>query len=218
MKTLTVEKLHEQYNQLQIKFGPQNLDPIYGAGCTDKPNLCFVFMNPTARNIAASKSWQGIKAPWIGTKSVWKLFNALDLMDEKIFQEIRSYKPDDWNEEFARIVYENIKQNQIFITNLAKCTQPDARPLPNNVFKKYRPVFEKEIREIDPDIIITFGNQVSSVFLDQTISVSKVRKKPFEVSIAGKDYPTYSVYYPVGQGMRNIDKSIEDIRYIMSSV
>ena len=39
-------------------------------------------------------------------------------------------------------------------------------------------------------------------------------KKLFKNKINGKEYNFYSVYYPVGNGRFNIDKSIEDIRYI----
>ena len=49
-------------------------------------------MNPTGRNIASSKDWKGIKSPWIGTKNIWDLFYALDLLDEKIYTKIKSIK------------------------------------------------------------------------------------------------------------------------------
>jgi uracil-DNA glycosylase len=50
-------------------------------------------------------------------------------------------------------------------------------------------LFEEEIQILDPQIIVTFGNQVSSVFLDRQISVSKVRRKKFEVKISESIYP-----------------------------
>ena len=59
-----------------------------------------------------------------------------------------------------------------------------------------------------------FGNQVSSIILEQKISVSNARKQLFEKVINNKTYKCYAVYYPVGNGIFNIDKSIEDILYI----
>jgi uracil-DNA glycosylase len=54
----------------------------------------------------------------------------------------------------------------------------DARPLPNSVFKEYMEAFRQEISTINPKVIISFGNQVSSVLLDKPITVSSWRKKP----------------------------------------
>ena len=73
----------------------------------------------------------------------------------------------------------------------------------------------KEIEIINPKTIITFGNQVSSIILDRNISVSQCRKQNFSKNIAGKNYKVYPVYYPIGNGMMNIDKAIEDLDYII---
>jgi len=100
---------------------------------------------------------------------------------------------------------------------LGKCTQVDARVLPDEVFLKYEKLLEDEISIIDPKVIILFGNQVSSIVLDKKISVSLVRKKQFTKVIKGKEYKFYSVYYPIGNGRFNIDKSIEDIKWIMEN-
>lgn len=70
----------------------------------------------------------------------------------------------------------------------------------------------KEINIIKPKIIITFGNQVSSIILNKKISVSENRKKCYRIQINKNEYKVYPVYYPVGNGIFNIDKSIEDIK------
>ena len=118
----------------------------------------------------------------------------------------------------AETVYENVKKHKYFITNLGKCTQIDARPLPDKIFQNYLHLLEQEISIVNPKVIILLGNQVSSIFLHQNISVSQVRKKEFEKEIHGKKYPCYAVFYPVGNGRFNIDKSIEDIRYIKKQI
>lgn len=56
----------------------------YYGGCSENPDICFVFMNPTGKNIASSKDWKGLKSPWIGTKNIWDLFYELDLLDKNI--------------------------------------------------------------------------------------------------------------------------------------
>ena len=139
------------------------------------------------------------------------------MVDKSIYDDIRSKKGREWTEDFSREVYQNITDKKIFITNLGKCTQVDARPLKDEVFLKYLNLLEKEIEIINPKVIILFGNQVSSIFLNEKISVSQVRKKEFKKLINNKEYKCYSVYYPVGNGFFNIDKAIEDIKYIMNT-
>lgn len=215
---MKLEDLKPQYDKLQKKYGAKELDSIYNGGCTKNPDICFVFMNPTGRNIASSKEWKGRKSPWIGTKNIWDLFYKLDLMDEKIYKKIKEMKPSNWTEEFAEEVYEDVKRHRYFITNLGKCTQVDARVLPNAVYEQYLELLKKEIEIINPKVIILFGNQVSSIVLNQKISVSQCRKKLFMNKINGKDYKFYSVYYPIGNGRINIEKSIEDIKYIKENI
>lgn len=215
---MKLEDLKEKYDKLQEKYGAKELDSIYNGGCTENPDICFVFMNPTGRNIASSKEWKGIKSPWIGTKNIWDLFYRLELMDEEIYRIIKNIKGNEWTEEFAKMVYEDVKKHKYFITNLGKCTQADAREISNSVYKEYLDLLKKEINIINPKVIVLFGNQVSSIVLNQKISVSKCRKQLFKNKINGKEYSFYSVYYPVGNGRFNIDKSIEDIRYIKQNL
>ena len=127
-------------------------------------------------------------------------------------------KSNEWNEDFSEKVYDEVKKNNIFITNLGKCTQIDARPIQNSVYEKYLNLLEQEIEIINPKIIILFGNQVSSVFLKEKVSVSQCRKKKFIKIINGKEYKCYSMFYPVCNGRFNIDKSIEDILWVKNNI
>lgn len=216
-KTLTLEQLNKKYDALQEKYGSQELNSIYNGGCKNNPDICFVFMNPTGRNIASAKDWTGIRSPWVGTKNVWDLFIELDMIDKNIYKKIKSIKGSEWTPAFAKEVYADIEKRKIYITNLAKCTQTDARVLNDKVFKEYLPLFEEEIKLVNPKIIILFGNQVSSIFLNTKISVSQSRKKEYQKQIGSTIYKCYSVFYPVGNGRFNIDKSIEDIKYIVEN-
>ena len=209
-----LEELVKKYDKMQNKYGDPKLDSINFGGCTDNPDVCFVFMNPTARNVTSSKEWKGIKSPWVGTKNVWTLFNKLGLIDDEIYTRIRSIKGSEWTYEFAEEVYGQVAKNKFYITNLAKCTQVDARPLPDSVYKDYLNLFIKEMEIVKPKVIVLFGNQVSSVVLGEKISVSQVRKKEF---LLKNKFKCYSVFYPVGNGSFNVDKSIEDILYIINS-
>ncbi len=212
---MKINELNKEYDKLQEKYGAKELNSIYNGGCENNPNICFVFMNPTGKNIASYREWKGRKSPWIGTKNIWKLFYKLELLDKDIFEEIQKRKPIEWNEEFADLVYKDVEKHKFFITNLGKCTQIDARPLPDSVYQEYLDLLCKEIELIKPKIIITLGNQVSSIVLNQKISVSQCRKSFFKKEIAGNEYKIYPVYYPIGNGMMNIDKAIQDIKFII---
>lgn len=212
---MELKDLNKYYDKLQKKYGAKELDSIYNGGCTNNPDICFVFMNPTGRNIASKKTWKGLKSPWIGTKNIWDLFDELNLIDKDIYLKIKSIKGNEWTEEFANEVYDNVIKHKYFITNLGKCTQIDARELPDAVYKEYLELLNLEFNIVSPKVIILFGNQVSSIVLGEKISVSQVRKKCFIKEINDVKYKFYSVYYPIGNGRFNIDKSIEDIKWIM---
>ncbi len=212
---LKIADLKKDYDKLQIRYRAKELDSIYNGGCEENPDICFVFMNPTGKNIASEKSWEGRKSPWLGTKNIWKLFYKVDLLSESLYKEIQEKKPKDWDYKFCDHVYEEIANNKIFITNLGKCTQLDARPLPDEVLKKYLDLLFQEIDIIKPKVIITFGNQVSSIILNKKISVSLNRKTSYELNVNKNNYKVYPVYYPVGNGIFNIDKAIEDIKWII---
>ena len=214
---MKLEELNKIYDKMQLKYGEKELNSIYNGGCTSNPDICFVFMNPTRRNIASLKTWDGPRSPWIGTKNIWSLFYELKVIDGKIYEQIRTKKGNEWTPDFAKLVYDNVTKNKVFITNLGKCTQDDARPLKDEVFFEYLELLEKEIEIINPKVIILFGNQVSSIFLGEKISVSQVRKKVFTRIINNKVYKYYPVYYPVGNGRFNIDKAIEDIKWIIAN-
>lgn len=209
--------LNKEYDKLQKIYGDPNLHSIYNGGCEENPDICFVFMNPTGRNIASQPGWKGPFHPWLGTKQIWDLFFATNLIDEDVYNKIKSLKGNEWTQEFCNEVYDNVKKNKIFITNLGKCTQIDARPLKDNYFIDYLPLLEKEIKIIKPKVIVLFGNQVSSIFLNQKISVSQTRKQYFEKVLSKQKYKCFPIFYPVGNGRFNIDKSIEDINYIIDT-
>lgn len=87
---MNLEDLKVKYDELQLKYGDPSLNSIYNGGCTNNPDICFVFMNPTGRNIATTKEWKGINAPWLGTKNIWDLFWALNLLDEEVYLRIKN--------------------------------------------------------------------------------------------------------------------------------
>ncbi len=75
---MKLEDLKKDYDRLQLKYGAKELDSIYNGGECINPDIAFVFMNPTGRNIVSSKNWKGLKSPWIGQKIYGHYFIILD--------------------------------------------------------------------------------------------------------------------------------------------
>lgn len=213
---LQLDHLYKHREKLQQQHGEKSLFAVHGAGCIDKPNICFVFMNPTGKNISAVKWWEWIRAPRLGTKNVRKIFFASGILSKKTFEQIQKMKSDKWTEKFAEQLYQEIAQKKVYITNLAKCTQADARPLKDKVFKDYLVYTQKELALLQPKHIITLGNQVSSILLGKPIKVSEYTKKEYEsLTIEKQTYRVYPTFYPVGQGMRNMPAAIKRIQEIL---
>ena len=80
---MQLDDLKVEYDKLQLKYGAKELTSIYNGGCTNNPDICFIFMNPTGRNVASDPNWKGRRSPWIGTKNIWKLFYRISLLDKK---------------------------------------------------------------------------------------------------------------------------------------
>jgi len=214
---LQVTSLSPKFDQLQARFGSPKLWSIYGAGRIVNPEVCLIFMNPTARNVAASASWEGIRAPWLGTKNVWKLLYRLGLFrNHSMLSRIQNMKPEDWTPAFSQDLYNEVEKESVYITNIAKCTQDDARHLSDSIFKKYLPLMFTELEILKPKIVLTLGNQVSSILLGRTVSVSKYLNVESEdlTTPNGINIKIYPAYYPVGQGTPNMSKTITRIQRI----
>ena len=212
-----MKKLIEKYDELQEKYGSKDLNSVYGYGCFENAKVALVFMNPTKRNIATSKDWKGLRAQWLGTKQIWDFLCKCGFISEDLNNQIKQKKPADWTEEFCEKVYDEVACNGVWITNLGKCTQDDARPLPDEVFLEYKDLLKEELKKVSPQKILFFGNQVSSIMLDRTIAVSQSRKEKFDLLIDRKHYDSYAVFYPVGNRRFNQSKAVEDIKHILGN-
>lgn len=212
-----LEAISPELIRLQQQHGAQTLRPILGGGCVDRPLAMFVFMNPTGRNVSSDPSWEGIRAPWLGVRSVWEMFHALKLIDDGLAHAIK-HQAGVWTPAFASALYTNLAAHQVYVTNLAKCTQIDARPLPNTVFRSYLPSFHREIAIVNPERIVTFGNQVSSILIGTAISVGQYCETESPrietIEVDSRSFPVHPVHYPVGQGRRNLPLAIRRLKEI----
>ncbi len=218
MKDIQLTHLFPAFDTLQHIHGDTTLLSVYGAGYIKNPKAFLLFMNPTGRNISCTKGWKWLRAPRLGTKNIWKLLTAIWIISQKTYEQIQKLKPTERTKQFSLDVYTEIADNGFYISNLAKCTQVDARPLKDSVFKEYLDLIYEEIDHIKPQRIITFGNQVSSIVLQKKITVSVYVQNEHEtLKIKKNTYNVYPTFYPVGQGMRNLPKAIARIQDILYS-
>ncbi len=216
---IQLKQFFPELNKLHQKYGDPDFSPIYGAGQTKNAKIFLLLMNPTAKNISALPSWNGIRAPWIGTKNIWKLLHATKLLSNKFFIKTQTIKLSDWTPSFVKNLYLDIAEHGAYLTNLAKCTQIDARPLKDSIFKDYLPQTFKEILAVKPKALIPFGNQVSSLILKRPVKVSGYTETAHEVlKINDQNFNIYPTFYPVGQGMRNMGKAINRISKILDEI
>lgn len=215
---MQIKTIHKEFDRLQLRFGDKNLRAIYGCGCVSSPYACLVFMNPTARNISAHSHWKSLRAPWLGTKQVWRLFSLAGVISAKTNKFIQKLKSAEWTPAFAKALYSEVAENGFYITNLAKCTQADAHALPDSHFMAYREFLMKELELIKPKAVISFGNQVSSILCHQPVHVSQTQGKSFVIRSKKMTYKIWPTYYPVGQGFRNTSKALKNIRHVLSTV
>lgn len=211
-----MQRLIKRYDKLQDIYGSKELNSVYGGGCNKNAKVALVFMNPTKRNIATDKSWTGLKAQFLGTKQVWDFITKCGLFNEELNKVIQSKKSSEWTPEVCEKVYNEVEKQGLWITNLAKCTQDDARPLSDEVFIQYKDLLKEELKLVNPQKIFFFGNQVASIMLDEKITVSTTRKKKFELNIDDNVYDSYAIYYPIGNGRFNQHKAVEDIKEILT--
>ena len=217
-QAIQVKNLHPRFNTLHRRFGSKSLRPVYGAGLIKKPRVMFVFINPTGKNISANQLWQGLRAPWLGTKQVWKLFYGVGLLSTKSFRATQTLEPNEWTLDFCRALYAGIAKHNAYITNCAKCTQNTAKPISTKALRAYLPLLFKEISIVQPQNIIVFGNQISSLISGFPVSVKDyLGAKHEKLSISGKPYKVFPVYYPVGQGLRNLPKAVKRIKRILGN-
>ncbi|MDI6820873.1 MAG: hypothetical protein QMD65_01710 [Patescibacteria group bacterium] len=119
-------KLKKDFDKLQLIYGEPTLNSIYGAGCIKNPDAMFIFMNPTSKNVSSLPDWQGLRAPWLGTKNIWQFFYKLNLLPKSYFEKTQQLKTADWTVRFATEIYRELAKKKMYVTNLAKCTQLDA--------------------------------------------------------------------------------------------
>lgn len=221
MPSLQVPEISQRVVEIsQQYYGDHTLDAISGAGQIKQPKIALVFINPTHRNISTSPTWDGLKAPWIGCANIWQLFADARLISQEVNQAIQAAKTN-WSEQFALDAYSHVASQELYITNIVKWAGLDAKLPEREKIKLYAPLLTEELRIVQPEWIIAFGQltfdgllrelgvkaqanfgALNELMLDTDI-VQSIRTEIGEI---------IPCYFPVGQGIKNRAKAVEILK------
>ncbi len=73
----------------------------------------------------------------------------------------------------------DMEREELYITNLVKIRPPDNRDPKKNEISAWNPLLEKEIENVDPELIITLGNFASRELLDTKKGITSLHGRIF---------------------------------------
>src|SRR3972149_269595 len=151
-----LEQLWEKVHELNSQHFPNHkLAPILGGGQAINPKIMFVFINPTARNTSSDQNWKGPRYPFIGTKSVWRVFHRAGFLTDSLISQIEENS--DWSVEFASELEGFLRDRGLYLTNLVKWTGPDGSLPDRKKVDLFLPLMVREIEIVAPKYLVTFG-------------------------------------------------------------
>lgn len=201
-----MKELWKEVGKINKEYFPDNkLMPILGNGETRKPKIMFVFINPTHLNISSKPSWKGPRYPFIGTKSVWRVFHKAGVLSDALMRRIEN---NEWSTEFAEELLFFLKSKSFYLTNLVKWTGSNAALPDSRKINLFLPILEKEIEIVKPEFIVTFGLIPFKALAKQEIrlkdyyeeAMKKKKLRVFETRIKSHESKIIPCYFPVGRG------------------
>jgi len=183
------------------------LQHIHGGGQENNPKVMFVFINPTHRNISSRPEYSGPRIPFLGTREIWKVFVDAGLLDPTVIERIRN----GWDRNIIDTVICTIRNAGFYLTNIVKCTQPDARLPTKKTIKKKQDIFLKELEAVNPKLVVAFGTLPFEALSGTKLKLNDHYEKQMKsdklityptIPVSGKSYNMYPCYFPVGRGDR----------------
>ena len=214
--------LFEQTNEVVAPFGSQwTLLPWIGSGgCSARPDVALVFINPTSRNQSAREGWVGERAPFIGLSRIWKVLASAGLIPQRLVDSL----PRDglWSRASASDFYRVLADERIYVTNLVKSCGTDATLPSLRMARAFRDMMLSELSIVQPKLVIGLGGMVSSVLTATPVSLEQEytafcrNRQTHTRSIAELSQPLMPCYFPVGRG--NPRRAKEMLAAVSSSV
>ena len=198
-----------------------SLRHIMGGGLESEPDMMFIFINPTHRNITSRADYDGPRFPFLGTSEIWRVFADAGLLERDLI----SWIDNGWNQDLIAKVICTVRDAGFYFTNLVKCTQPDSRMPSRKMIRKKLDLLVREISIVHPKLIVAFGalpfktlsnaelklathyeNQISSVDLLTYPSIP----------VLGETFRVFPCYFPVGRGDRK--RAVELLKVLKNAL
>ncbi len=215
-------KIPEKLNKLYKKFDgckrckqqKNKLRHILGGGKFARPKLLFLFINPTHLNLSSHQDYKGKRRfPFIGVRYFWKLMSQAGFISNKLIERI--YKTG-WLTEYENGIERELIDNDIYITNLVKCTQSNPDNPNKDIISQDLGYLIQEIDLVNPKFVITFGKLPTEVLTNKTIKLADyyddVKRSRYKPIKSPNNFSVLPCYFPIGRG--NPLKAIEILRYI----
>lgn len=179
---------------------------VLGGGETNRPEFCFVLINPTHRNISSRPGYSGPRFPFIGVRQFWRVLHRAGFISDETVAAVneRSWLPDTTQKALS-----DLRRHSVYLTNLVKCTMDNPDVPSKAVFDEDWPLFLREMEIIRPKRIIAFGSLTFEVLTGSKVAlrtyyedVIQRRQMPAYRMRAIEDYPQAVLpnYFPVGRG------------------
>jgi len=198
-------KLIELWNEIdnckECRDSGNKLQHILGGGKETNPEIMFVFINPTYRNITANPNYKGRRFPFIGTKEIWNAFVKSGILDDSVLKSFSN----------SNLVINEIEKKEIYFTNLIKCTNSNSELPDMKLINKKLSLLFREIDIVKPNLIVTFGLLPFFAITGSKIKLSEFYNKQLNSNelitysskeIEGITYNVFPCYFPVGRGKR----------------
>lgn len=211
-----IKKLYQRFDKCSRCRQEKNpLLHILGGGKFIKPRFCFVFINPTHLNLSSHQDYQGQRRfPFIGVRYFYRLLAEAGFADQKIVDNIYQRG---WQIEDEDKVEQSLARNNVYITNIVKCTQAHPESPTKEFISQDFSLFSQEIKLVSPKYIVAFGKLVIKTLTKQDVRLNNyLEAKSYQslesVKIVNKVYPVLPCFFPVGRG--NPKKAIKILSYI----
>lgn len=202
---MRLKDLWKEVDKLSKKF-PSKYRPIMGNGKCKNPKFMLVFINPTKANISSHPGWPSFRAPFIGTKPVWRVLHKAGWFNSQLMKVIEA--SDTWSPRLAKIIYASLARRGLYLTNIVKWTGETAELPKAKKIKAYLPLLKKEIKIVKPKYIVTMGLIPFENLTGHKIKLGEYYKeamktkklKTYDLKIDSKTYKVIPSYFPVGRG------------------
>jgi len=202
-----LNELLEIIDIMEKRYFPlDDLHPVPGGGKALHPRIMGIFINPTTRNISSHSQWSGPRYPFVGIKSLWRVFHRAGILDNAVMGTIESYRS--WTEDLATVVLDALNVAGVYLTNLVKRTYHGPQLPEQKMVEMFLPVLLKEIEIVRPQCIVTFGRFPLFHLTGQKLKLDEYYRsidktgslEGFNLLVNSRLYRVVPCYFPVGRG------------------